>query len=63
MKDILYFTSAHYFSVSKQQDGVVQNVLQKESINTIRRIIYIFLIGKKFLANLRMNTRILRKSI
>ena len=63
MKDIMYITSALYLTVNKQQDGVALNVWNKESTFIIRQIILILWIGKIFLIKLRMNKKILRKSI
>ena len=63
MIDIQCFTFVLWVIVKKVQDGVALNVFQKESMITIKKIILIWWIGKKFLIKLRMNKNILRKSI
>ena len=63
MKDIMCITSAHYSTVNKQQDSVALNVWQRVCTFTIRLIIFILWIGKKLSSNLRINTKLLRKSV
>ena len=48
MTDIMYITSAHYLTVNKQQDGVVQNAFKIEFTSIITQPIHTLCANKKF---------------
>ena len=63
MTDIMYITSAHYLTVNKQQDGVVQNAFKIEFTSIITQPIHTLCANKNFLINLRMKVKTSRRII